>query len=55
MRGRREGKVGVSMGEATKTFFLDVSEDVLMLFCVAGMALCDIRRCVRRNVCARPS
>ena len=32
MRGRREGKVGC----------LHVSEDVVMSFCVAGVALCDI-------------
>ena len=27
-----------------KHVFLDVSEDVVMSFCVAGVALCDIRR-----------
>ena len=41
-----------------KRVFLDVSEDVLMSFCVAGVALCDIG-CVSAGmcvcVCARPS
>ena len=47
------------MGKATKTyqnhpkpFFLVVSEDVLMAFCVAGVALCDIR-CVSAGMCVR--
>ena len=31
-------------GKPPKRVFLDVSEDVLMSFCVAGVALCDIRR-----------
>ena len=45
MRALREGKVGVSIGEATKTcVLLHVSEDVVMSLCVAGVALCDIRR-----------
>ena len=42
---------GVSMGEATKTIknvsFATCqknSEDAVMPFCVAGVALCDIRR-----------
>ena len=103
MRGRREGKVAVSMGKATKKVsfltcqkmcscrfawhawhfvtcdvfqeecvcatvvaeklpcqwgkpqkrvFLDVSEDVLILFCVAGVALCDMR-CVSGGMCVR--
>ena len=32
------------MEKPQKRVFLDVSEDVLMSFCVAGVALCDIRR-----------
>ena len=53
MRDRRWTKVGVSMAEATKTcLFIDVSEDVLMSFCVAGVALCDIR-CVSGGMCVR--
>ena len=35
-----------------KRVFLDVSEDVVMSFCVAGMALCDIRR-VSGGMCVR--
>ena len=31
-------------GKRPKGVFLDVSEDVVMSFCVAGVALCDIRR-----------
>ena len=32
--------------------FLDVAEDVLMSFCGAGVALCDIR-CVLGGICVR--
>ena len=32
------------MEKPQKRVFLDVSEDVLISFCVAGVALCDIRR-----------
>ena len=44
MHDLRETKVAVSfMGEATRTCLsFDVSEDVLMSFCLAGVALCDI-------------
>ena len=43
MRGRREGKVGVSIwGKPQKRVFLRVSEEVVMSFCVAGVAVCDI-------------
>ena len=36
-----------------KRLFLDVSEDVLMSLCLAGVALCDIfDACSRWNVCA---
>ena len=42
LRGRRETKVAMSMRKATKHIFLDVSEDVLMSFRVAAVALCDI-------------
>ena len=31
-------------GKRPKGVFLDVSEDVVMSFCVARVALCDIRR-----------
>ena len=37
-------------GKPQKSVFLDVSEDVLMSFCVAGVALCDIR-CVSAGMC----
>ena len=38
-------KVAVSIwGKPQKRVSIDVSEDVLMSFCVAGVALCDIRR-----------
>ena len=38
MRSRRGRKVAVFMGKATQTCLdsIDVSEDVLMSFCVAG-------------------
>ena len=41
---RRDRKVGVSMGEATKTYLVHsflTTEDVVMSFCVASVALCD--------------
>ena len=45
MHDRREGKVGVSIwGKPQERVFLHVSEDVVMSSCVAGVALCDIRR-----------
>ena len=34
--------VAVPMGKPDKRVFFDVSHDVLMSFCVAGVALCDI-------------
>ena len=37
-------KLACLWGKPPKRVFLDVSEDVLMSFCVAGVALCDIRR-----------
>ena len=40
----------VYAGKPQKRVFLDVSEDVLMSFCVAGVALCDIR-CVSAGMC----
>ena len=43
MRDCREGKVAVSLSHKNVSS-LDVSEDVLMSVCVAGVALCDIRR-----------
>ena len=43
VRDCREGKVAVSLSHKN-VFSLDVSEDVLMSVCVAGVALCDIRR-----------
>ena len=39
-------------GKRQKRVFLDVSEDVLMSFCVAGVALCDIRG-VSGGMCVR--
>ena len=43
MHDLRETKVAVSLGKATRTCLsFDVSEDVLMSFCLAGVALCDI-------------
>ena len=48
MRDRRGRKVAVPTGKVAKTCLsrvsLDVSEDVVMSFCVAGVALCDIPR-----------
>ena len=48
VRGRSGSKVAVPMGKVAKnvsfSIFFDVSEDVVMSFCVAGMALCHIRR-----------
>ena len=41
----RPSKVGVSIWRKPQTsVFLDMSKDVVMSFCVAGVALCDIRR-----------
>ena len=37
-------KLACPWGKPQKPVFLHVSEDVLMSFCVAGVALCDIRR-----------
>ena len=37
-------------GKPPKPVFLDVSEDVLMSFCVASVALCDIQ-CVSEGLC----
>ena len=39
-------------GKPQKRIFLDVSEDVLMSFCVAGMALCTFDVCEEECVCA---
>ena len=39
-------------GKPPKRVFLDVSEDVLMSFCMAGVALCDIP-CVSAGMCVR--
>ena len=53
LRSRREGKVGVSMGKATKTCLpRPVSGHVVLR---PGVALCDIWVRFRRNACARPS
>ena len=41
----REAEVAVPIGKkAQKRVFFDVPEDVVMSFCVAGVALCDIPR-----------
>ena len=45
-------KLACLWGKPQKRVFLDVSEDVLMSFCVAGVALCDIR-CVSGGMCVR--
>ena len=42
VRGRRETKVAVSMGKAAKRVFLDVSEDVIMSFCVGHFVTFDV-------------
>ena len=43
MHDRRETKVAMSIWEKPQErVFLDVSDDVLMSFCVAGVALCDV-------------
>ena len=44
MHDRRETKVAVLWEKPQKRVFLDVSEEVLMSFCVAGLALCDVLR-----------
>ena len=41
-------------GKPQKRVCLDVPENLLMSFCVAGMALCDIR-CVSAGMCVRGS
>jgi len=38
--------VAVSMGEAANLSFSKVSKQVVMSFCVAGVALCDIPTCL---------
>ena len=38
----REAAVAVPMGKVAKTCLFDVLEDVVMSFCVAGVALCAI-------------
>ena len=43
-------KLACLWGKPPKRVFVDVSEDVLISFCVAGVALCDIR-CVSRGMC----
>ena len=44
--------VAVSMGEAANLSFSRVSKQVVMSFCVAGMALCDIPTClITRRQC----
>ena len=53
-------KLACVRGKPQERIFLDVSEDVLMSFCVAGVKLCDIGfvsggDVFRRNVGARPS
>ena len=53
VRDRPGRKVAVSIwGKPQKRVSIDVSEDVLMSFCVAGVALCDIRR-VSGGICVR--
>ena len=42
--GNRGRKVTCPWEKPQKCVFLDVSEDVLLLFCVAGVALCDLWR-----------
>ena len=44
-------KLSCLCGKLQKRVFLDVSEDVLMSFCVAGVALGDIG-CVSAGMCA---
>ena len=48
---RREGKVGVSMGEPQKLVFSKVSENVRMPFCMAGVALLTFDVCQGECVC----
>ena len=48
-------KLACLWGKPQKHVFRDVSEDVLISFCVAGVALCDIDVCEEECVCARPS
>ena len=44
--GRRGRKVAVPMGKVAETWLFDVSEDVVMSFCAAGVALRGIPTCV---------
>ena len=39
-------------GKPPKRVLLHVSKDVVMSFCVAGVALCDIDVCEEESVCA---
>ena len=50
MRDRRGRKVACLWGKPPNLVFLDLSEDVVMSFCVAGVALCDIS-CVSGGIC----
>ena len=43
---RRRVVHSVSMGEAAKSLFSKVSKQVVMLFCVAGVAHCDVPTCL---------
>ena len=45
-------KLACLWGKPQKRVFLHVSEDVLVSFCVAGVALRDIRR-VKGGICVR--
>ena len=45
-------KLACLWGKPQKRVFIDVSEDVLMSFCMAGKALCDIRCVQEECVCA---
>ena len=54
MRSRRGRKVATSLGKPPKRVLLHVSKDVVMSFCVAGVALCDIDVCEEESG-AQPS
>ena len=46
--------VALSMGEAAKSLLFEVSKQVVMSFCVAGVALRDIQKCFvtcRKSFC----
>ena len=43
VRDRREGRVAVSMGKATKNVSFSRCQKMCSPFCVAGVALCGIR------------